>query len=297
MVQDPPASKAPSWYRQAASKLLDFDDPQYLAAHTAPLKKPRHYRYRYRDQEIELIGPRHTYDPNSSMAQLTFIYVQDYISRVPKDRRLIIVEGFVGDPTCESTLEKSVKLGGEPAGVTFLAKERGVLVISPEPHYKFEAAEFIKQGFKPEQVAVYYGLRLIPGSQENNISREEAAVIALDRAGVTPRHDLKVKTDNIVGALWTLNEIAKNELGHELVSKYNKLNLSADQVHQLLTPNKSNKASTVNHLAAASSRLRDIYLLKQIYQCLNEGKSPLVVYGASHTVKLKPAIEYLVLKQ
>lgn len=66
----------------------------------------------------------------------------------------------------------------------------------------------------------------------------------------------------------------------------------ADKISQT-TMDKLNWSGTqrINEVARLSMEMRDREILHRILKAYNYGKSPLVVYGGSHMVTLKPALE------
>lgn len=62
-------------------------------------------------------------------------------------------------------------------------------------------------------------------------------------------------------------------------------------VYDITTP--TSQDYFTNELARTSGELRDEYILEQIQKYWREGKSPFLVFGSAHAIRLEPALAKL----
>jgi hypothetical protein len=265
-------------------------------------------KYGFKGSFIFIMGVEHSNDPNSNTVAKIKETVLGYIKETPKEKRLIIVEGFSEvKPLCKGTFEQSIIEGGESMGLTFLAKKSNSEVISPEPTDKYIADQLLKEGFLKEEIILFFFLRQsidIIRRSENLRGQENKYLIQFTNH---IKENLELPwlnafdgTDtNLIQIIKEINSIAKIHIGKELFRVENNVvltNLTYDEANNHFFapyPPKSDKIIITNKINSSQDHIREDRILREIYNAVKLNKSPLAVYGYSHVVKLKPALDYL----
>ena len=220
----------------------------------------------------------------------TFKMIGDAYARFDID--VVLAEGF---PTSrgpnprrlmEYALEEArdgFQEGGETVPVVAGAVRAGATVWGGEPDDVDVKARVIAQGFSTEDVLGYYVLRVVP-----QWIRERK----IEHAG-DPR--LRPLVEEELGRqrrFLRLDSVALPGF-EQWASWYQKLNgkpLDATFTTEEAGPLQNGPFAT-NKVAAAVSRARDTFLHELIIQHLKSGNSVLVVFGGSHLMIQRPALD------
>ena len=275
--------------------LTPFDE-DYQEAHSSPLTKPRKLRTVFGPQEVMMIGPKHSYEPDlekNPMLKATLKHVYEYLERVPKEKQLIMVEGFHHNkPSAQPTLDESIRKGGEAQATVFIAQEADVEVISPEPDDTSVTEHCIAEGFTREEIALHFALRSVPGAIRNDKPLDEAALKGCLEAGLIDKQSaIEDREAAEVAAVNLINKQSKASLGRIFIAEDPSNSTTTEEAKALLKPDP--EGDITNRIGIACNTARDEFILETIDAAIKEGKSPLVVYGSSHLVCLRPALEYL----
>ena len=229
----------------------------------------------------------------SPMLKATLDHVRDYLTRVPKEKQLVMVEGFhTKNPSAQPTLEESVRIGGEAQATVFLAQEADTEVISPEPDDKSVTEYCIAEGFTREEIALHFALRSVPGVVRRDKPLDQAALKGCLEAGLIERQRATEDQEGAEAEAVTLiNHQAEKSLGRAFLAEDQSASITTEDAMTLLRPDP--EGAITNRIGIACNKARDEYILDTIDAAIKEGKSPMVVYGASHLVCIRPALEYL----
>jgi hypothetical protein len=261
--------------------------------------------YRYRKSAITLIGTWHiekTKGAKQEMIKGIKSQVLNYFMKTPRNKRILMVErSRYGSPFCGDTLEKSFDMG-EPSGVTFLAKEKGAKVISPEPAMENQIKELSALGFTKYQIMLYYVVRELPSEIETQ-AVNDYEIMNIQRLAVLlgDRKAKKFEEDYIFNTIIPkLNAEMSKLKGKPLFKRRGNLifsNYDSDELYPLTDPTlpaiHPEKAILTNEIAFNVSYIRDKNIIREIDKAIKSGKSPLAVYGRSHVARIKPALDYL----
>ena len=224
-----------------------------------------------------------------------------YLKRTPIARRLVMVEGFSGDPTCLDTLEKSFE-SGEPVGVTFLARNAGIEVFSPEPTSRETVKELMAMGFGKYQMLLYFVARQTPQEMDSQRINQRVVPYAQYLAAVmSSKGDGSLRTTRFISdVIPELNRMMEKLYGKKLFRIKNHLiysNFAREELWSATNPTlpivAKEKSTVLNEIAYRVNEMRDRHILAEIWRVTRSGKSPFVVYGRSHVARLKPALDHL----
>ena len=261
--------------------------------------------YRYRKSTITLIGTWHIEKTNVAKQEIIKgikSQVLNYFMKTPRNKRIIMVEGFSGlSPLCRDTLERSFDMG-EPSGVTFLAKEKGAEVISPEPTMENQIKDLYALGFTKYQIMLHYVVRQLSWEVETQAVNANE-IMNMQRLAVQ-LGDGKAKKfgeDYIFNTIIPkLNAEMSKLKGKPLFRRRGNLifsNYDSDELDPLTDPAlptiHPEKAILTNEIAFYVSDIRNENIIHEIDKAIKSGKSPLAVYGRSHVARIKPALDYL----
>jgi hypothetical protein len=252
--------------------------------------------YKYTDSELTMVGEFHSHDPENGMNKEIRKAALDYMTRVPRERRLFIVEGF-GDmpPFGAETFEKSVAKGGAGMGIAFLANSSNSKVISPE----FSSQEMIRilleKGFSKEEVSLHEFLKeaIMMMRRNDVIDIESKSNYIVNRAKLLGSiskewRDIANEQDAALKIAQKMNEISEKQTGKKLFtieSRTIRSNIQDEDFRRF----QSSYWGTFKALDV----FRDEKLLTAIYNSIEKGMEPFVVYGSGHVLSLKPALDYL----
>ena len=296
MKTEPKPSEFPT-LEKAKDLILTPFDPAYQKVHSTKLEgKPRKVRTVFGPQEVLMIGPKHSYEPNldeNPMLAKTIEHIKDYLERVPKEKQLIMVEGFHDKkPYAQPTLDESIRKGGEAQATVFIAQEAGVEVVSPEVDNKTVTEKCLAAGFSKEDIALFYALRAVPGTIRSEKPLSQAALEGCLEAGLIDEQSAIEDHDRAAAeAASLINQRAEASLGRAFIAEDPSASITSEESKSLLRPDPEGLVPA--RIGIECNRARDEYILDTIDAAIKEGKSPLIVYGSSHLVCLRPALVYL----
>ena len=126
--------------------------------------------YAYGNDVAEMVGVRHTNDPESLMLKIVQATRDDYLRNTPKEQAMFMVEGMYNrdglepeglDGTLSGLASESeaVKKFGEKGAMLWKAREQGVEISSPEKPQNEIIAALKEQGFSAEDLSLYLTMR------------------------------------------------------------------------------------------------------------------------------------------
>ena len=287
----------------------DLEDQEIKKKPEVPLL----FTYKTETGQVNMIGVAHTSDVKSPMMQKITQEVGNYLNRTPKEKAIVMVEGFHGGPIPEWTsFDEAVNSSQEAGATAFMAREKGVEVISPEVPMEDVVAKLKEQGVPADRIALFYSLRAMPNLvRQGNLEALPRIIYraqALAQAGWIPEftadEEQRLKSDpeeakrkgseilrtaipKLNGAMREINEQnVFNEETQEVL-------FSEADLHELTSPHSEKVETPLNQVARVDNEMRDDYLLDKIHEAVQNGKDPMVVYGGTHTVKINPALQHL----
>lgn len=267
-------------------------DPQKLAAWTTTLRaqQPAHAFgavYKHGDDRLVFVGASHTED----IASLTFTMIHDAYASFDIDA--VIVEGSQRSrgPNADKLLRwvasqpehEGRQPGGELVAAVRGASAEGAVVWGGEPDDAQIRDTLTSEGVAAADLLGFYTLRSVPQwlREQRIASADDPRGPALidaelahnrERLGLPP----PILPDTAAWMQWYERTNGKPfGSGFEL-----------EEAGPL-----ADGRFASNRVAAAIERARDAFLLQSIADHVNEGQSVLVVFGESHLMRLRPALE------
>lgn len=319
--------KAPN-IQEAHTKILRYGSNELEEAHKdwGKPETPRVFTYNTEGGQIVMLGTAHTKqleDPGSQaseelqrkykMLQQVVTEGNNYLNRTPQNKALVMVEGFHGGIIPQwSSIEEAVAASGEMGAVSYMAYEKGVEVVSPEVKTEEVVEKLKAQGVPTDRVALFYTLRAMPNVisqgkidelprhvyhaqlvagaewvQPLTNEEEQRIILEPEEAKRKGEEVLKACIPKLNGAMQAVNgqNVFDEATGQILISE--------DELTELTSPRSEKFDTPLNQISRVDNETRDDYLLDEIHKATENGKSPLVVFGGTHALKVNPALRYL----
>ncbi len=262
--------------RNSGGDILSYD--QYAQAEARGFAIPYIVEIEHAGQKLLFYGAEHTNDPAHPQFEDLESKWNNFVAET--NMPVMLVEGRYNELPNDETSDKigSIVRGGETQFAVHLARRDNVDVHSPEPDRLDEANQLAAE-YGKDNVVFFYIMRQVAWwnrqAQKPDIKHEAAKM--LEQMSNVYAWD---------GVDFSVEHISK--MHQELFGK----TLPWDNnswSYQLTTP--VSQQYVTNQLARTSGELRDQYLLRQIVDYWQDGKSPFIVFGSAHAVCLEPALQ------
>jgi hypothetical protein len=262
----------------SSSDILSYD--QYAEIEKAGLTSPHIVEIARGGQSLLFYGSEHVNDPEHPQFQDIEDRWKTFINNAA--RPIALVEGRFDEVSEDDTSDKiqAITDGGEAQFVVYLARKYDIEVASPEPDRLWEANQLAEE-FGRDKVVFYYFMRQIAWW-----------------SGLTEKPDMKTEATKMLELMersydWEDVDFSIErmlDIHQELFAK--PLDWDDSQwTYDLTTPTPLDYVT--NELARRSGELRDDYIFHQIADYWKAGRSPFVVFGSSHVIRLEPALRKL----
>lgn len=262
----------------ASDDILSYD--QYAEIEKRGFTTPYIVEIQQAGQSLIFYGSEHTNNPEHPQFQDIEERWKTFIGNVTKP--IALVEGRFDEVPDADTKDKPTSIvdGGEAQFVVHLARKDGVEVASPEPDRVWEANELAKE-FGRDNVVFYYFIRQV-GWWNRFTEKPDVQSEAKKMLGLMEKSygwdDVDFSTERMAA------------IHEELFAK--PLDWDYTQwIYDITTPTPQDYVT--NELARRSGELRDEYILEQIMNYWRAGKSPFLVFGSAHAIRLEPALNKL----
>lgn len=260
------------------NELLTYD--QYAEIEARGFDNPYVVELHNNGQNLLFYGSEHLNNPEHPQFRDIEERWNRFVSNTEKP--IALVEGRFDEVPETETKDKtkSIAEGGEAQLVVHLARRDHVQLVSPEPDRVWEANELAKE-FGRDNVVFYYFIRQISWwnrfTEKPDIQSESKKMLELMKGAYR----------------WDDVDFSTERMAHIHEGLFGKP-LSMDDtiwIYDLTTP--AQQDYITNKLARKSGELRDGYILEQIKKYWQEGKSPFIVFGSAHAIRLEPALQQL----
>ena len=231
-------------------------------------------------QNLLFYGSEHTNNPEHRQFQDVEGRWVAFVAN--SDKPIALVEGHFDEVSQDESKDRarSIVEGGEAQFVVHLARKDGVEVASPEPDRIWEANKLAEE-FGRDNVVFYYLIRQLGWwngfTEKPNVQAEANKMLGLME-----------KTYNWDDVDFSIERMAA--IHEELFCK--PLPWKDTQwIYDITTPTPQDYLT--NELARRSGEIRDEHILEQILKYWKAGKSPFVVFGSAHAIRLEPALHTL----
>ncbi len=303
--QETPAGKISLWIRTG---LLDIPHP---VGETG--------------QVIHNIGTAHDKNPQSQMNMMLRKRVQDYIAETPEEKRFFLLEGWnvpegqqlsekftkridsckqQEGETEDEAYQRAVQLVGEQGNGLFYALRAGANVdYHTDIALEKEVAAFKSAGISDGEIATFLlprfldlykqGNEFTPDTQFTQEQLFESLSQVMTVTGWKKELLDSFSVDQrgifVAEMISEVNAIMQSEIGKKLLSDdYRPQYRFANEL-----ANDREKSQVATKMFNISGDVRDRHIAARAYKAVQEGKSPFLIFGDSHTYKIDPALSYL----
>jgi len=255
----------------------------------------------------------HDYNPEAQSHTDTEAEFSSYIDSTPPEERFVVYEGGDGSFTDR---DRAIRDRADGGLTMFLSDKAGVERTSGDPTSQEELEDLIRRGVSTEEAALFTTLRGIgsslvkepvrtidhggniysqlarsglPGFREYS---EEEKIKINEHPEVRDALLAQMAADGTQFAMEKFNPVLQ-ELGLPQfeVGADGALTLPGASGTQLVEATGPSGDSRLNEVAKMNIEFRDRHLFDTIADATKQGKKPFVVYGGSHVVALKPALD------
>lgn len=261
------------------SNTLSYDE--YARIETEGFQRPYIVESGNDNHKVLFYGSDHINNPDHTQFQDIENRWNTFITQASNP--IAFVEGRFDKVKDEDTKDRTISIidGGEAQFVVHLARRDGIPVASPEPDRIWEANELANE-FGRDRVVFYYFIRQLSWwsrfTEKPNVQKEAISMLELMKKSY--------QWEDIDFSLEGMESVHQ-----ELF--YKPLDWDDTQwIYDVTTP--TPKDFVTNALARRSGELRDEHILKEIQKYWHGGKSPFLIFGSTHAIKLEPALRELV---
>lgn len=267
---------------------------------------PLKLNYELDGSNLTVVGTKHMHQlqgENRKNAEDAFEKaVLHYIDKTPKEKQLIIVEGFHVNIPQHITQENAWK-EGEMMITAFLANENKVKIISPDRQTYQESIRNLKlKGFTKEEVCLFYMARQVPYMEDKYGNLDSAllpfvSMLAKESKLINTKEPTKEETSKIIDRL---NELFREIYSKPMIVKKKSVmhsNINSAEASKIMDPatpvTDPKNSKLLNNLSLGENKMRDAKIIEYIVDAKDSGASPFVIYGRSHIATIKPALDYI----
>ena len=264
---------------------------------------PYPYLVEGEDKSLYFFGANHSHDPKNEQYPM----LKDALESFTPD--IIYFEGrpSLNDPAKQQeelndmrrvasgmSIEEAIVAGAESGFAVKYAFDRGIELKSPEPNTKEEYQNLIEKGFSREHIFAKYQYMIIPQWHGVRLASDKEGIGYQSlREYVEPRLKRFQEATQWDGFDYSWDHLTM--IGQELWGDPEINQTDPDHYVPLIDPTPwpgtEQYQSPINEIAREGSLLRDRYLIREIARDLQTHSRPFVVFGASHAVMIRPALE------
>ena len=255
-------------------------------------KSDRSYVFNLKNNNKELFffGTSHITDPNDPL----FSEIKEAFESFNPD--MVYIEG-VPQKGFEYYLEKTIsplsddaaKRRGEPAYVakltSYLKEKQIVDLESPEPTESYEVRLLEERGFSRKEIFQYYFRRLVAQYQRTYNEKPKSMDALIEEIR---KRKAYMTTESLGWSQEEISELLDDELKIVELDNIKKYSSEVDPV-----PWNGKSYGRINQASDVSWKIRDEYIVDRVAEGLKNHNKIFIVYGFSHAVVLRPAMEYL----
>lgn len=253
------------------SKILTWQEYRKI-----PYKDPWFFTLIEDNKWLYFLGVSHTNDPTDPQNNFIKEKWEDFIKLTEGLPRIAFQEGGLRELT--KSEEEAVTSNGEAGLVVYLAHKSNIEVISPEINIQDEL-DLLTEEFERDAVAYYYFARTV----DQWLRKKSDTPLEFYIKGMFGRTNKYKGWEDFDMSLENFKNLHRKFLGKEFDEK--------DRMTLNNAVNPAKEGIITNEVSRALQRARDEYILEQIAKYWSEGKSLFIVYGASHAMRLEPAIK------
>lgn len=257
------------------SKIMTYEE-----YNNAQIKIP--YKFKLKTKSGKLLyyfGANHIFDYKHKQTDAIKQYWSEFLRATEDKKKLVLAES--GFRNLEETEVEAVEKSGENGLITYLAHKENIDVEIPEPTRKDEIGDLLGR-YTKEEIEYYYFASAVYwwAVDDGGLEFEDWAEGFLEH-----EKDVSIWKD-FDFTLENMRKIHKKLFKGDLDPR------DKDFFSSLMSPLYTN--TSISKYSADSGLNRDAYIVNYIFNKLGEGFNVFVVFGLTHAVVQKPALEQLV---
>jgi hypothetical protein len=237
---------------------------------------PYIYGFERGKQTFYYVGSFHTHSSEHPQFGILRLYWDEFMKNRKAENCIALVEG--GERKVRQTLEETIQDEGEAGWVAWQSQQAGVQCASPEPDEKQSTQMLIKE-FGHDAVLHYYFVRELAQWHRHDPLPDYGQYFAFVEQW--PRQY------GLSGSLF----LTDLETIHEKMTGQPFDRNQADYFYKLSDPHE--QLTATNDISRRCTKLRDEYIVGQIKEYWDEGKSIFAVYGFSHVIAQEDELKRL----
>lgn len=251
--------------------------------------RPYGYHIESGGKKVTFFGPKHSSNPDDQM----FFQLKEELRVAAPD--IIVVEGMnqleaykeqMKERLAAMSFDAVINAFGEPGFTLRLAFELGIDVVSPELSAEDEIRHLEQKGFSKNQIFAFYVARQIPQYQRM-VSRPDFIQYI---APLLKRMESSARWADYDFSIGHFASISKEKWGMDFTPETVGYE---EKVDPIPWEDKRDQQGPTNEIARTLGDIREEAIIKKIQNLLKSHSSIFIVYGATHAVVQKPALEKL----
>lgn len=241
-------------------------------------EEPYIYQIDANNGKLLYFGSRHSFDFDDPQMDTL---MHRFIQFAPD---IVITEAFPDKFDYSLTKHEAIKTSGE-FGLTWkLADEQGLPIHSIEPTRDKEVEYLTHQGWSDTQLMLYFTLKQVSQSQNQQQSLDFSALVPKYLASLKERFDLNgpVTLEDFEKAVQRLLPDVKD---WQSISQH------------YFYPGPQDPAFFTNRISTDSNIFRDNYHVEVITEAVQKGQKVFVIVGSAHAVMQEPALRSILGKK
>lgn len=228
---------------------------------------------------LHYFGERHLFNPLDPQWDELKTFWNDFLDKTKGQKRIVFTEG--GIRPVEASEEQAIVKHGGMGLATFLANQEKISTHSPEPDEKYERLE-LEKSFSKDIIQYYYFARVVLQWSKKNEPKPNF-IEYINRYLASDKRESGWDTYDF--SLDNMKKIHK-ELFNQDFNEHD-----AQFFYDVSNPVVIK--SVVNEVSAASSIIRDEYMISEIQSFIRKGYSIFAECGCSHVVMQEPELREL----
>ena len=244
------------------------------------LSRPYIFTIRNPKKYLLFFGARHVYDPKDLQFNQLREALVKFLKETKENNCLVLVEG---NRFLANSEEEGIKHGGEGGFITFLANQKNIPVVSPEPPFLSLYQELTKQF--PREYIYYMRMAQWLAQWHRLLDENKQGFEKYFSEGYLKGYKEEFGWSDFDFSIENIKIIHKNLFNNDFDGN------NGDFFYQISRPDK--EISIINEVARAASLIRNIYIVEQIKKYWDDGKNIFIVYGSGHAIIQEPALRAL----
>ncbi len=253
--------------------------PIMTYAEYGKIRHPIPYKYKLKTPSglVYCFGEMHSFDPDHPQWPNQKELFHDFVSKTEGQKRSVFIEGGIKPP--QPTEQESILSHGGMGLTTYEARTAGIDTYSPEPDEAYERSE-LEKTFSRDQIQYYYFARIVSqwGRKEEPKPDFTTYITGYlegdEKESGWKDYDFSLEAMKVIHQTLFQKDFDENDI---------------DFFYAITHP--VSDMCIINKVSAASSVIRDEYIVEQIHKYINDGYSIFVQYGCSHVVMWVPVLK------